>query len=321
MLSRLRITNIGRIPQGLGRARPIFIRNYALKFTPVEGPPEVLEKIVDMTRSKFLGYDPENSATGVDALCTKYGWYYVPKTYVGPPDVLRQIEKELDEAGASPDTPKEEIQQFILEWCKYNVVVGHVKGLYELRTTQQLLDGFSKKQEKKRVVKEKARQRDERKQEQAREREEKRREEEREKKEKAREMKEKQKKAKEEEKKKAREERLAMKKLPHGLKFRYNEETGKWDVLLIIGKNQLKRYFFVKKLEELEKQGVLPEDAMTMTEEAWKNLTEEELNKICDEFHDLLTRGWDVSQGKIVPLESKLREEVYELGIRVRKST
>ncbi|EER30946.1 predicted protein [Candida tropicalis MYA-3404] len=312
MLLRARIHNVYRITSIINRLS--FTRSYGLKYYPPNIPQDELDQIMLKTGEFLKDYDPQNNLTTLSAIYTKFGWFFIPSIYNQSKKSEIVLTKDLINAGVDENTPHTEIQNYIDEWCRHNLpITPDVKKSKKVnkKAVDDLFNdamGINKKKEEAKLAKEKA-------------------------KEEAIRLKQEEKRLKEEAKIKAREEAKLLKlkaqeefkihkfeetliKRPHTKKYtiivKFDENTGKYDILTSITKDIVKDYFETEMFYKLLKEGKKYDECREIMQNVWneKSQTEIEMSKF--KIANMLKNGNDQYKGETISLKDALSDPLSD---------
>ncbi|EMG50239.1 hypothetical protein G210_4735 [Candida maltosa Xu316] len=228
-------------------------------------------------------FDPVNDPSEAGAIYTNYGWFYIPARYYLNSDIINVMNRELELSGADNNTPPEEIQDFIYDWCIWNPPLTRIRPKKQKKDEESLERLFndelhieeSEHQKRKELLNDK--------------------------------LKSKLKTDEDEPAKKPKSKTKAKEKVDDGrkreLRFRFNEETGKYDISGKITLIHAWTYFKSKSYDIIKNGGTYAEIG-----KMWKSLPQEEQEKLRSEYTQLLKDGFDSQRGENVPLTTRLGE-------------
>lgn len=318
MLRISRINTLGIIKNIIKTNHHVLIRNYTLKYSPpLDIPEKELNERLLKIKKLLENYNThEIDAINTSGMYTKFGWFYIPLIYNQLNKSSEIIANELTNAGATLNTPHEEIQNFIDQWCNYNLPIkpekpskktttNSVDDLFESSIHKMNIESSDSVKENGNQIKQalkliKQKEKDEIKLIKQQERLNKQN-------------------LKKDEKrinleiKKINQEELKISNRIANLKskiiVKLNQNSGNYEILSKINKRHLNGYYCMKRLYELTKnQNKSFDETKEIIKQEWLSIDKITIKNLLNEFTQMLINGNDIYKGELIPLEKTLSE-------------
>ncbi|CAK9686617.1 unnamed protein product [Candida parapsilosis] len=266
------------------RACPPSIKSrlqFQLRFRAIGRPPKQIKPF------DFANFDPQADPNEASAIYTNLGWFYIPLRYNTDKQPRILLNKEFTRNGFTKDTDREQIQQFIYQWCaSFTPTVYKKKTSFKAESEQKNLDLLFRQQMSQKVHADLETKR-----------------------------------TREEQRFKNEANRSNDK-----LRFKIDPDTKKTEIRGWLKMTNVFNYYIQRQTyegelkTELEKLAMTPWKIRQIVSKEWNKLSSTEKDAIKQEYLEILSRGKDYHLGKEVDLESRLSDEVSEDGFRFKKS-
>lgn len=233
----------------------------------------------------FTTFDPETNPNEASAIFTSLGWFYIPLKYNTDKQPRLLLEKEFASHNFTHDTSRDQVQEFIYNWCRgFTPAVYKKKVSLKAESEQKKLDLLFRQQMSNKVhstedTKEDAKI----------------------------------------------SKRLNNKANGYNdkLRFKIDPELKQVEIRGMLKMTSVFNYYILKQshLDELqlEKKELTSKQFRDMIASQWNELDSDAKEKVKLEYLELLASGKDLYLGNEVDLELRLSDEVLEDGFRFKK--
>ncbi|CCG24439.1 hypothetical protein CORT_0F02140 [Candida orthopsilosis Co 90-125] len=235
----------------------------------------------------FVNFDPQTNPNEASAIYTSLGWFYVPLKHNTDKQPRILLDKEFTRNKFTDATNREQIQQFIYNWCQgYTPNVYKKKVSYKAESEQKKLDKLFRQQMTDKVHIDKHVKCT----------------------------------------KEAQRLNNKANGGNDKLRFRINSQTGDVEIRGVLKMTSVFNYYLQKQTRAGQVDANTKESPSTSRQirqkisKQWNELSQDDKDAIKREYWDVLLRGKDYHLGKEVDLESRLGDAISEDGFRYKTS-
>ncbi|KAI5967514.1 hypothetical protein KGF57_000354 [Candida theae] len=233
----------------------------------------------------FTKFDPQTNPNEASAVFTSLGWYFIPLKYNTHKQPRLQLEEEFVRNHFTNTTNREEVQEFIYDWCRGHIPTVHKKKMsFKSELEQKKLDLLFRQQMRDGVTNETV----------------------------------------DKEFRDAQRLKNKANAPNEKLRFRIDPTTKKVEIRGALKMTSVFSYYVSTRGRqpdsESEKTPLTSRQLRQNATKQWSKLSPMEKKAIKQEYLQLLSNGKDLYYGKEVSLESRLSDEISEDGFRYKKS-